>query len=185
MLVNDFGAINIDAALVAQTVGDGGWDTIALHNGCVCCAIGDDLSAALGRVLDAPIPFDAIVIEASAVSDPWRMAQLVLVAAPAMGAILSARLLPPSGGDTLWASGAAAWHALSTPWQRLLAGLNTEHDFLKSFPAHRFTRSPAERQAWDKARTDHPPRLHPGGACPPGDGPAGAVCQRGLHHPHR
>lgn len=164
--MNDFGAGNIDAALVAQTVGDGGWDTIALHNGCVCCAIGDDLSAALGRVLDAPIPFDAIVIEAivieaSAVSDPWRMAQLVLVAAPAMGAILSARLLPPSGGDTLWASGAAAWDALCTPWQRLLAGLNTEHDFLKSFPAHRFTRSPAERQAWDKARTDHPPRLHP------------------------
>lgn len=93
-------------------------------------------------------------------NDNWHT-DVTFLAAPAMGAILSARLLPPSGGDTLWASGAAAWDALSTPWQRLLAGLNTEHDFLKSFPAHRFTRSPAERQAWDKARTDHPPRLHP------------------------
>ena len=75
VLVNDFGAVNIDAALVAQT----GADTIALSNGCVCCAIGDDLSVALGRVLDAPVPFDAIVIEASGVSDPWRIAQVALV----------------------------------------------------------------------------------------------------------
>jgi G3E family GTPase len=72
VLVNDFGAVNVDAALVeARTA-----DTIALSNGCVCCQIGDDLTLALVRVLEAPEPFDAIVVEASGVSDPWRIAQI-------------------------------------------------------------------------------------------------------------
>ena len=86
---------------------------------------------------------------------------VTFLAAPAMGAILSAQLLPPSGGDTLWASGIAAYAALSAPWQRMLAGLSAEHDFLKSFPAHRFARTPEEKLRWEQARTDHPPRLHP------------------------
>ncbi|MET0210494.1 MAG: GTP-binding protein [Burkholderiaceae bacterium] len=72
VLVNDFGALNIDAELIAANTGE----TIALSNGCVCCQIGDDLSGALIRVLEAPDRFDAVVIEASGVSDPWRIAQL-------------------------------------------------------------------------------------------------------------
>ena len=72
VLVNDFGAIHIDAALVQQA----GSDAIALSNGCVCCAIGDDLSAALATVLRAVPRFDAVVVEASGVSDPWRIAQI-------------------------------------------------------------------------------------------------------------
>ena len=72
VLVNDFGALNIDAELIAATAGD----TVALTNGCVCCQIGDDLSLALMRVLDSGTPFDAVVVEASGVSDPWRIAQL-------------------------------------------------------------------------------------------------------------
>lgn len=72
VLVNDFGAINIDADLIALTTGD----TVALTNGCVCCQIGDDLSMALMRVLDAEPPFEAVVVEASGVSDPWRVAQM-------------------------------------------------------------------------------------------------------------
>ncbi len=76
VLINDFGALNIDAELVASTTGD----TIALTNGCVCCSIGDDLSSALIRVLASSAPFDAVVIEASGVSDPWRIAQIGLAA---------------------------------------------------------------------------------------------------------
>jgi len=72
VLVNDFGALNIDAALIAANSGD----TVALTNGCVCCQIGDDLSLALIRVLQRRQDFDAVVIEASGVSDPWRIAQL-------------------------------------------------------------------------------------------------------------
>lgn len=71
VLVNDFGAINVDAALVAQRAGD----AITLSNGCVCCSIGGDLSAALIGVLQAQPPYDAIVVEASGVSDPARIAQ--------------------------------------------------------------------------------------------------------------
>ncbi|MEJ7687821.1 MAG: CobW family GTP-binding protein [Variovorax sp.] len=74
VLVNDFGALNVDAELIASASGD----TIALTNGCVCCQIGDDLSRALIAVLDSSIPFDAVLVEASGVSDPWRIAQLGL-----------------------------------------------------------------------------------------------------------
>ena len=80
VLVNDFGALNIDAELIAGSTGD----TIALSNGCVCCSIGDDLTDALIGVIEAAEPFDAIVIEASGVSDPWRIAQVAL-ADPALG----------------------------------------------------------------------------------------------------
>jgi G3E family GTPase len=72
VLVNDFGALNIDVELIAAASGD----TIALTNGCVCCQIGDDLSRALIEVLESSTPFDAVVVEASGVSDPWRIAQL-------------------------------------------------------------------------------------------------------------
>ena len=76
VLINDFGELNIDAELVAANAGD----TIALTNGCVCCSIGDDLSSALINVLESSTPFDAVVIEASGVSDPWRIAQIGLAA---------------------------------------------------------------------------------------------------------
>jgi G3E family GTPase len=74
VLVNDFGAVNIDASFVAARSGD----AIALTNGCVCCSIGGDLTGALIRVLDDAARFDAVVVEASGVSDPWRIAQIGL-----------------------------------------------------------------------------------------------------------
>lgn len=74
VLVNDFGELNIDAELIAAASGD----AIALTNGCVCCQIGDDLTRALIQVLESGTSFDAVVIEASGVSDPWRVAQLGL-----------------------------------------------------------------------------------------------------------
>jgi G3E family GTPase len=75
VLVNDFGAIGIDAALISQREGD----TIALSNGCVCCQIGDDLTHALDALLRRQPPPSWVVIEASGVSDPWRIAQVGLV----------------------------------------------------------------------------------------------------------
>lgn len=75
VLVNDFGAINLDASLIASRDGN----TVALTNGCVCCTMGDDLSNALIQVLAAQPPFEGIVVEASGVSDPWRIAQIGLV----------------------------------------------------------------------------------------------------------
>lgn len=74
VLVNDFGTLNIDAALLSRT-GDG--EIFALANGCVCCSIGPDFSATLSRILALDPAPTRIVIEASGVSDPWRIAQLV------------------------------------------------------------------------------------------------------------
>lgn len=47
--------------------------------------------------------------------------------APAMASILSARELPPYGGDTQFASQVAALNALSPGLRRVLAGLRAEH----------------------------------------------------------
>ncbi len=70
VLVNDFGAINIDAQLV-EAVTD---DVVNLANGCICCVMRDDLMAAVWGVLERPDPPDYIVIEASGVADPSAIA---------------------------------------------------------------------------------------------------------------
>jgi G3E family GTPase len=75
VLVNDFGAINVDAALIAAQDGA----TIALTNGCVCCALGEDLGEGLERLARRDPPPEHVIVEASGVSDPWRIAQLALV----------------------------------------------------------------------------------------------------------
>ncbi|HUE45661.1 MAG TPA: TauD/TfdA family dioxygenase [Aestuariivirgaceae bacterium] len=46
---------------------------------------------------------------------------------PPAGSALSADIVPAFGGDTVWASQAAAWDALSAPLQDLLAGRNAIH----------------------------------------------------------
>lgn len=75
VLVNDFGSVNIDAGLVADHDGT----TMRLTNGCVCCSIGAGLVESLMRVLSGNVRFDRIVIEASGVADPWRLAEIALV----------------------------------------------------------------------------------------------------------
>ena len=93
-------------------------------------------------------------------NDNWHT-DVTFIETPPMGAVLSAQLLPASGGDTLWASGIAAYEALSEPFRKLLDPLSAEHDFLQSFPAWRFARTPAERVRWEAARDKHPPVVHP------------------------
>lgn len=74
VLVNDFGPINVDAALVASHDGE----TLSLTNGCICCSIGSGLEDALTRVLERQPAPELIVIEASGVSDPKPIAQVGL-----------------------------------------------------------------------------------------------------------
>lgn len=74
VLVNDFGAINVDAALISSQDGD----TISLSNGCACCTLGSGLYDGLVRAIQRlPVP-EWIVIEASGVADPSPIAQVGL-----------------------------------------------------------------------------------------------------------
>lgn len=75
VLVNDFGALDIDGGLVAAH----GGDTIALANGCLCCTIGDSLVTTLLGLLERPERFDHIVVETSGVADPGRIADLAVL----------------------------------------------------------------------------------------------------------
>ncbi|UBH26845.1 taurine dioxygenase [Aeromonas enteropelogenes] len=93
-------------------------------------------------------------------NDNWHTDVTFIETPPAL-AILAAKQLPPVGGDTLWASGIAAFEGLSPRLQQLLAGLEAEHDFTKSFPAHRHNASPAEYLRWQEAAARHPPLRHP------------------------
>ena len=80
---------------------------------------------------------------------------------PAMGALLYARTLPTSGGDTLWSSMTAAYRALSAPMRAFLEGLSAVHDFTHAFPADGLAGSNAGRERYEAARAEHPPVVHP------------------------
>ncbi len=69
VLVNDVGAINIDARLIRRRHGD----TIELTDGCVCCSLSDGFGAAIDQIRARPEPPDHLVVELSGVADPARV----------------------------------------------------------------------------------------------------------------
>ncbi|ARS89660.1 CobW family GTP-binding protein [Natrarchaeobaculum aegyptiacum] len=84
VLVNDVGAINVDADLVeARTELETGEEVLALENGCICCGIGGEFSRSVVR-LQRERAFDHLVIEASGVSEPEPIARQ-FVRGPAAG----------------------------------------------------------------------------------------------------
>jgi taurine dioxygenase len=112
-------------------------------------------------------------------NDNWHT-DVTFIQTPPMGSLLSARQLPPHGGDTLWSSNIAAWEALSAPMQRMLDGLHAEHDMVKSFPAHRFARTPDERVTWEAACKANPPVFHPVVRTHPESGRKGLFVSEGF-----
>src|SRR5436190_16380969 len=65
-VVNDFGAINIDAELIAGPT-DG---VVSLSNGCICCSLEGDLLRTIASLLRRDPQPEFIVIETSGVADP-------------------------------------------------------------------------------------------------------------------
>jgi G3E family GTPase len=65
-VVNDFGAINIDAELI-EGASDG---VVSLANGCICCTLEGDLLRTLASLLRRDPRPEFIVIETSGVADP-------------------------------------------------------------------------------------------------------------------
>ena len=72
VLVNDFGDLQIDAELISKRSAT----TIGLRNGCVCCSLAGGLVNALTEALALDPPPDHVVVEASGVGDPRRIAQV-------------------------------------------------------------------------------------------------------------
>jgi G3E family GTPase len=75
-IVNDFGAIEIDAMAVAGALGD---STVSLGNGCLCCAVdAGELDLYLERLARPSAGIDVIVIEASGLAEPQELVRMVL-----------------------------------------------------------------------------------------------------------
>jgi G3E family GTPase len=66
VIVNDIGAINIDDQLIENS----DENRIALTNGCICCSLKSDLFDAVQQLCNDAPELDAIVIEASGISNP-------------------------------------------------------------------------------------------------------------------
>ncbi|SEN87966.1 cobalamin biosynthesis protein CobW [Methylobacterium sp. UNC300MFChir4.1] len=73
-IVNDFGTIDVDAALL-NGEGDG---VLSLKNGCICCSLQGDLLRTLSSLMRrCPAP-EAVVIETSGASDPAEIVRSLL-----------------------------------------------------------------------------------------------------------
>lgn len=72
VLVNDFGAVNVDAGLIEAHDGE----TLSLANGCACCQLQDDALKQLQQLAAADTPPEHIVMEASGAGEPARLAYL-------------------------------------------------------------------------------------------------------------
>lgn len=83
LVVNDVGSINLDARLVGQQAalslarGKDAPELVAIGNGCVCCALKDDLAETLCR-LAADAAYDRILVETTGVAEPRGLAQLFI-----------------------------------------------------------------------------------------------------------
>ncbi len=93
-------------------------------------------------------------------NDNWHT-DVTFIQTPPAVAVLASKLLPESGGDTLWSSGIAAYEALSGPVKQLLSGLQAEHDVRKSFQEYKYRKTEEEHQRWQQAVAQHPPVQHP------------------------
>ncbi|MFF0494094.1 CobW family GTP-binding protein [Nocardia sp. NPDC004068] len=75
VVVNDFGAVNIDAMLVAGQVDA----MVSLGNGCVCCAVDvDQLDEMFERLAQPRNRIDLIVVEASGLAEPRNLIRMVV-----------------------------------------------------------------------------------------------------------
>ncbi len=75
VVVNDFGAINIDSMLVAGQVDA----MVSLGNGCVCCAVDvGELDDMFTRLAQPRAKIDVIVVEASGLAEPRNLIRMVV-----------------------------------------------------------------------------------------------------------
>jgi G3E family GTPase len=71
VIVNEFGAISIDAQLVVGV----DEDVIEINNGCICCTVRADLVSTITNLLSGPRAIRRILIETTGLADPAPVIQ--------------------------------------------------------------------------------------------------------------
>ncbi|MBA4491658.1 GTP-binding protein [Paracoccus sp. S1E-3] len=97
VMVNDFGDIAVDATMIAGRSAE----TIQLSNGCICCSMGGGLFEAFERALALREHVDRLVIEASGVAEPDRLANFARAEPDLDCRAVIAVVDPPSLADRL------------------------------------------------------------------------------------
>tara|TARA_B110001452_G_scaffold2798_1_gene2435 strand:+ start:675 stop:2270 length:1596 start_codon:yes stop_codon:yes gene_type:complete len=69
VIENEFGAVNIDSGLVAETV-HGAEEVISMDNGCACCTVRGDLVRSLQGLKKKLEKFDMVLFETTGLADP-------------------------------------------------------------------------------------------------------------------
>lgn len=75
VIVNEFGAISIDAELVVGV----DEEILQINNGCICCTVRTDLVTTITRLLSGPKPIRRILIETTGLADPAPVIQSFIV----------------------------------------------------------------------------------------------------------
>src|SRR5215218_6180558 len=74
VVINDFGELNVDAALVTGQIDE----PASIAGGCICCLPDEGgLDAALEKLSDPRLELDAIIVEASGLADPVAIARII------------------------------------------------------------------------------------------------------------
>jgi taurine dioxygenase len=120
-----------------------------------------DVSESLVDPGNAPAPGITVieVAEPKGLADEWH-SDHTFSETPPKAAMLRSVRIPSSGGDTLWASMAAAYDALSAPMRSLLDGLTATHSTDRMMPRVMVKTNAKFRM--DRMAVTHPiVRVHP------------------------
>ena len=92
-------------------------------------------------------------------NDTWH-ADVTFMPTPPLGSLLQAEVVPPAGGDTMFADQQAAYESLSPPLRTFVDGLTAVHDGRAEFA--RFLQTNPDGGQWDGQRfTELVPVEHP------------------------
>jgi taurine dioxygenase len=92
-------------------------------------------------------------------TDRWHN-DMTYAQRPPQASLLYADVIPPLGGDTLWANMYLAYETLSEPMQQFVSGLRAVHSFAKNFTPERFKALRMEDQR-ESMYAANPPVTHP------------------------
>ncbi|MCK1539840.1 MULTISPECIES: GTP-binding protein [unclassified Bradyrhizobium] len=75
VIVNEFGAISIDAELVVGV----DEEILQINNGCICCTVRTDLVSTITKLISGPRPIRRILVETTGLADPAPVIQSFIV----------------------------------------------------------------------------------------------------------